>query len=179
MATSARMMQATVPLTCEARHWYALYIVRNHEKQVNDQLMKKGVESFLPLYSVVRRWKNNVNAKLDLPLFPGYVFARIAPTERVSVLEVPSVVSIVGNSRELLPLPDREIETLRRGLSARQVDPYPYLKVGNQARIRSGPLTGLVGIVVRRDENLRMVLSLDLIQRSVAVHVTADELESL
>jgi transcription antitermination factor NusG len=85
---------------------------------------------------------------------------------------------IVGDGRKALPLPDEEIETLRSGLHLRQVDPYPYVRVGNRARIRSGPLAGLAGIVVRKDDQFRVVLNMDLIRRSIAVHVSADELEA-
>jgi transcription antitermination factor NusG len=93
------------------------------------------------------------------------------------VLEVPQVVSIVGFGTKPMPLPDREIEVLREGLHLRRFDPHPYLKVGSSARIRSGPLAGLQGVLVRKDDRLRIVLSIDLIQRSVAVHVDADEVE--
>jgi transcription antitermination factor NusG len=162
----------------ESRQWYALYIIRNHEKKVAQQLLTKEVEAFLPLYTVTKRWKNNVTAKVELPLFPGYLFVRIARTERVRVLEVPGIVSIVGNGREFLPLPDHEVEAFRQGLHLRRVDPYPYLTVGQRARIRSGPLAGLEGVVVRKDDRLRIVLSLDLIMSSIAVQVDADELEA-
>jgi len=162
----------------QSRYWFALYIIRNHEKRVEQQLQTKGVEAFLPLFSVTKRWRNGLTVKVNLPLFPGYVFARIASTERMRVLEVPSVVSIVGNRREPLPLPDAEIEAFRKGLHLRRVDPYPYLNVGNRARIRSGPLTGLEGVVVRKDNRLRIVLSIDQIMRSIAVHVNAEELEA-
>ena len=137
----------------------------------------KGVEVFLPLYTITKRWKNRMTMKLDLPLFAGYVFVRIALTERVRVLEVPAVVSLVGNGRAPLPLPDAEIDMLKTGLRLRQVDPYPYLKVGNRARVRSGALAGLEGIVVRKDDRLQVVVSIDAIMRSFAVHVHADELE--
>src|SRR5262249_25638061 len=139
--------------------------------------LMKGIEVFLPLYKTTKRWKNRITAKIDLPLFPGYVFVRIALSQRIRVLEAPAVVSIVGNSREPLPLPDSEIEALRTGLRLRQVDPYPYLKAGNRARIRSGALAGLEGVVVRKDDRLHVVVTIDAIMRSFAVHVHADELE--
>ena len=161
----------------QPRNWYALYTASNQEKRVEQHLRMKGVEVFLPLYTITKRWKNRMTMKLDLPLFAGYVFVRIALTERVRVLESPAVVSLVGNGREPLPLPDAEIETLRTGLRLRQVDPYPYLKVGNRARIRSGALAGLEGVVVRKDDRLQVVVSIDAIMRSFAVHVHADELE--
>lgn len=166
------------PLSIEAaRKWYALYTLSNHEKRVEEHLRMKDVEVFLPVTTVVRRWKNRTTAKLQIPLFAGYVFAHISSNERIRVLEAPSVLWIVGSGKEALPLPDHEIEILRTGLHLRQVDPYPYLKVGERTRIRSGPLAGLEGIVVRKDDRLRVVLTIDLIRQSVAVHVEADELE--
>jgi transcription antitermination factor NusG len=137
----------------------------------------RDVETFLPLYSVTRRWKNRTTVKLELPLFAGYVFVRIARAESARVLSVPNVLFIVGNGHEALPLPDEDIETLRSGLHLRRVDPYPYTKIGARVRIRSGPLAGLQGIVIRKDDQLRVVLSLDLMRKSIAVHVSADELE--
>src|SRR5215831_1509510 len=113
----------------QPRNWYALYTASNQEKRVEQHLRMKGVEVFLPLYTVTRRWKNRMTMKIDLPLFSGYVFVRIALAERVRVLEAPAVVSIVGNGREPLALPDIEIDTLRKDLRLRQVDPFPYLKV--------------------------------------------------
>ncbi len=162
----------------QAGKWYALYTIPNHEKRVVQHLRMKDIEVFLPVCTVVKRWKNRTTAKIEVPLFGGYVFARFSSSERIRVLEVPRVVSIVGTKGKPDPLPDKEIELLREGLHLRQVDPYPYIKIGNRARIRSGPLTGMEGIVVRKDDRLRIVLSLDQIMRSVAVHVNADELES-
>ncbi len=147
------------------RHWFAVYTASNHEKRVQERLRARDVETFLPLYAVTRRWKNRTNVKLELPLFTDYVFVRIRRMESSQVLAVPSVRFIVGDGRKALSLPDEEIEALRSGLHLRQVDPYPYLKVGNWARIRSGPLTGLEGIVVRKDDQLRVVLNIDLIKR--------------
>jgi|SRR5277367_6178849 len=160
------------------RSWFAVYTASNHEKRVAQYLQVKGIETFLPLYSVTKRWKNRTTVKVDLPLFSGYAFARIAPTERIRVLEVPMVYSIVGNRHEPAALPDAEIEKLRVGLRERQAYPYPYVKVGNRVRVRSGPLAGLEGVVVRTYGGLSVVLSVDMIQKSIAVHVEADELES-
>jgi len=159
------------------RHWYALYTFSNHEKRVEQHLQTRGVEVFLPLCTVVRRWKNRTTAKVHIPLFAGYAFVHITAFERVGVLETPGVLSLVGVAGKPTPLSDREIEILRVGLHLRRVDPHPYLKVGDRARIRSGPLAGLEGVVVRKDDRLRIVLSLDLIMRSIAVHIEADELE--
>ena len=170
--------EAPVPATFKPQsHWFAVYTTSNHEKKVQQHLQMRDIETFLPLYTVTRRWRNRTTVKLDLPLFTDYVFVRIARTETARVLVVPGVRFIVGDGRKGLPLPNEDIETLRSGLRLRQVDPYPYVKVGSRARIRSGPLAGLEGVVVRKDNQLRVVLSIDLIKKSVAVHVTADELE--
>jgi transcription antitermination factor NusG len=160
------------------RSWFALCTLPNHEKKAELHLRMRDIESFLPLYTVTKQWKNRVTAKVTLPLFTGYMFVRIAPAQRVRVLETPLVRGLVGNGREPLALDDKEIAALRNGLLDRQVDPHPYLKVGELARIRSGALAGMQGVVVRKDGLYRIVLSVDLIQRSVAVHVSADELES-
>jgi len=160
------------------RHWFAVYTVSNHEKKVQEYLQMREIEVFLPLYSVTRRWRNRTTVKVDLPLFTGYVFVHIARSESVRVLAIPNVRFIVGDGRRALPLPEKEMELLRTGLRLREVDPYPYVKVGARARIRSGPFAGMEGIVVRKDNQFRVVLSIDLIKKSVAVHVTADELET-
>jgi len=165
------------PISSEMRSWFAVYTASNHEKRVTQHLRAKEIETFLPLYSVTKRWRNRTTVKVELPLFSGYVFARIAPTESIKVLETPMVYSIVGNRRELSPLPDAEIEGLRAGLQGRQAHPFPYVKVGNRVRIRSGALAGMEGIVVRTYGSLSVVLSVDTIQKSIAVHVEADELE--
>ena len=159
------------------RHWFAAYTASNHEKKVEQQLHLRNIETFLPLYAVTRRWRNRTTVKVDRPLFSGYVFVRIACTESAQVLRIPSVRFIVGDGRKAVALPDNEIEALRSGLRLRQVDPYPYVKVGARTRIRSGPFAGLEGLVIRKDDQLRVLLSLDLIKRSIAVHVNADELE--
>jgi transcription antitermination factor NusG len=174
----ADLPMTTLPMLKAMCSWFAVYTASNHEKRVAQHLRMKEIETFLPLYSVTKRWKNRTTVKIELPLFAGYVFARFSPTECVRVLEVPMVYSIVGNRRELAPLPDAEIERLRTALQGRQAYPFPYVKVGNRVRIRSGALAGLEGVVVRTYGSLSVVLSVDMIQKSIAVHVEADELES-
>jgi transcription antitermination factor NusG len=154
-----------------------VYVWSNQEKTAELHLRLRGIETFLPLQTVLRRWKNRVTAKVETPLFPGYVFVKIWRTQCVRVLEVPAVHSIVGSRREAFALPQAEIEALRLGLQERRADPHPYLKVGDVARIRSGALAGMKGVVVRVNNQLRVVLSIDAISKSIAVHVTADELD--
>src|SRR5258708_17736187 len=114
---------------------------------------------------------------LELPLFPNYVFVRIDPRERVRVLEVPGVVSLVGFGRTLAPLSDFEIEALRTCVGQRKIEPHPYLVVGERVRIKAGPMTGMEGVLVRKKSNFRVVLALDVIMQCVAVEVDADDLE--
>ena len=120
-----------------------------------------------------------MTTKVEVPLFAGYVFVKIARSQMSKVLDLSLVHSVVGNGRGPQELPDAEIEALRSGLREREADPHPYLKVGDQARIRSGALAGLQGVVIRKGSQLQIVLSIDLIARSVAVHVSADEIEPL
>jgi len=160
----------------EAR-WYAAYTCANHEKRVRDQLEQRSVEAFLPVYETVRRWKDR-RMRLQLPLFPGYVFVRLALTDRLRVLQIPSVVRFVGFSGHPSALPDDEIEALKKGLACGvRAEPHPFLTVGRRVRIKSGPLEGRQGILLRRAGRLRVVLSIDLIMRSIIVEVDAAEIE--
>jgi transcription antitermination factor NusG len=170
----ARLVACYSPL----KLWYAAYTSANHEKRVAEQLSARSVEHFLPLYESVRRWKDR-RVHLQLPLFPGYVFVRIAFRDRLQVLEIPSVARLVGFNGTPTPLPEGEIEALKAGLEGGvRAMPHPYLKVGRRVRITSGPFEGLEGILVRKKNGLRFVISLDLIQRSILVDVEADALEA-
>jgi transcription antitermination factor NusG len=158
-------------------HWYAACTRSRHEKVVAEQLQGKGIETFLPLYTTVRRWKNG-DHRVRLPLFPGYAFARFALGDRLPVLKVPGVVRLVGFNGVPAALDDEEVESLRRALAAGiSAEPHPYLNEGQRVRITAGPLAGREGTLVRRKGMVRVVLSIDLIQRSVLVDVNADELE--
>jgi transcription antitermination factor NusG len=158
------------------RHWFAVYTASHNEKAVERALRQKGLETYLPLYSVTKRWKNRTTVKLDLPLFAGYVFARIALSESAVVRSVPRVFSIIGNSRGPLPLPEAEIEALRAGLDAHNVTPCSALNVGERARIIRGPLAGWDGIIVRTNGKFEIILSVEMISRSIAVRVDAEEI---
>jgi len=168
-----------LPAVWAEEHWYAAYTCAQHEKRVAAELRMREVEHFLPLYSSVRRWRDR-RVQLELPLFPGYVFVRLALRDRLRVLQIPSVVRLVGFSGQPTPLPDSEIETLRSGLSERlRAEPHPYLTVGRRVRITAGPFAGLEGILKRKKSNLRVVISLELIQRSVAVDIDGADVSAL
>jgi transcription antitermination factor NusG len=159
--------------------WYAAYTCANHEKRVREQLEQRSVESFLPVYETVRRWKDR-RMQLQMPLFPGYVFVRMAPVDRLRVLQVPSVVRLVGFNGQLSALPDEEIEGLKKGLAGGvRAEPHPFLTVGRRVRLKSGPLAGMQGILLRRKGNFRVVISIDLIQRAVAVDAEAADVEAI
>jgi transcription antitermination factor NusG len=163
-----------------AQNWFAVYTSPRHEKRVSQHLGLQNIEHYLPTYRTKRKWKNGLNVTLDLPLFPGYLFVHIDRCERVRVLQVPGVLSFVGGTgRQPAPMPDAEIVALRSGLPLRNAEPHPLLTVGQRARIRSGALAGMEGVVVRRKNSLRVVLTMELIQRSVAVEVDEAELETL
>ena len=157
--------------------WFALYTTPRHEKHVSEILAQRQIETFLPLYRTTRRWKKSRPVVLELPLFPTYVFVRIARGARGAVLGVPGVLSIVGSGREPWPLPDPEIEVIRLGMQMRKIEPHPYLAVGEKVRIKAGMMTGVEGVLVRKKNDFRVVLSLDAIMRSVAVEVDADDIE--
>lgn len=157
--------------------WYAAYTCANHEKRVAAELGARDIENFLPLYSSIRRWKDR-RVQLELPLFPGYVFVRLALCDRLRVAQIPSVVRLVGFGGLPAALPDAEMEILRSGLSqSLRAQPHPFLKVGRRVRITGGPFAGLEGVVKRGKSNLRVVVSLELIQRSVAVEVESADVQ--
>jgi transcription antitermination factor NusG len=163
----------------EEPHWHVAHTSANHEKRVAQQLLERSVEHFLPLYDSVRRWKDR-RMKLQLPLFPGYVFVRLPLRERLKIFQVPGVARLISFNRQPAVVPDVEIEALRTGLAARLgTEPHPYLIVGRRVRVKSGPLEGVEGILIRKKNGYRVVLSLDLIQRSASIEVDASDLERI
>lgn len=169
-------------LNSPAKHercWYAAFTIANHEKRVSQQLGAREVEHFLPLYSSVRQWKDR-RVELELPLFPGYVFVRISLRERLRVLQIPGVAQLVGFGGVSAALPEDEIEALRTSLAhGVRAEPHPFLRRGRHVRVKAGPLAGVEGILMRRRNRGRFVLSLEPIKRSVAIEVDVADLEPL
>jgi len=157
--------------------WLAYYTTPRHEKTVARHFESRRVDCFLPLVRQSRRWKNGVRARVEQPLFPGYVFARLEPKLYFQVLNVPGVLSVVGPARKPSVLEDEEIESLRAGLLERNSRPHPFLSIGQKARITSGAFSGKIGILIRELTDLRVVLTVEAIMKSFAVEVDADELE--
>jgi transcription antitermination factor NusG len=161
--------------------WFAVYTTSRHEKRVAQHLTQRDIEYYLPLYRSQRKWNDGSRITLELPLFPSYLFVRIKSTERARVLDVPGALAVVGGAgrRQPASLPDETIEALRRGLQSRGAEPHPLLTVGQRARIRSGPLAGMEGVVLRKKNSFRVILTIEHIQRSIAVEVSGEELEPL
>jgi transcription antitermination factor NusG len=155
--------------------WYVAYTSANHEKRVTEQLSQRSVDHFLPLYESTRRWKDR-RMKLQLPLFPGYVFVRFGLADRLTVLRIPGVARLVGFNGRPAVLPATEINALRASV-AQRLEPHPYLTVGRRVRVRRGPLEGARGILVRRKNAFRVVVSVDLIMRSASIEVDASDVE--
>jgi transcription antitermination factor NusG len=162
-----------------AELWFAAYTTPRHEKSVHRQLEARGWKSFLPLYRSTNRWKNGCKVEVQQPLFPNYIFVLSGRRQLVKVRQVPGVITIVGSGWEPTPISCSEIESLRSGLPGRKFEPHPYLAAGERVRIAAGPLSDMTGVLIRKKNNFRVVLSLDLILRSIAVEVGIDEVEPL
>lgn len=172
-------LEPELPAEYVEPRWYAAYTSANHEKRVAEQLAQRSVEHLLPLYQTVRRWKDR-RVCLQLPLFPGYVFVRLALRDRLHVLQVAGVSRLVGFNGTPTALREEEIETLKRSLaSGGRAEPHPFLTAGRRVRIKAGPLEGREGILIRRKAKLRLVLSIDLILRSIVVDVDVADVEPI
>jgi len=169
--TAHKSEGGVLPAAYLESRWYAAYTSANHEKRVAVQLGQRSVEHFLPLYDSVRRWKDR-RVQLQLPLFPGYVFVHLALRDRMQVLQIPGVAKLVSFNGTPAALPREEIEALRASLAdGVRAEPHPYLRVGRRVRITEGALAGREGLLVRWKGNLRVVLSTELIQRSILVDI--------
>jgi len=169
----AQTVPPALPPEYVQQRWYAAHTCANHEKRVAEQLARRCVEHLLPLYPSWRRWKDR-RVCLQLPLFPGYIFVRLALRDRMLVLQAPSVVRLIGFGATPAPVSENEIASLQRALGeGARLQPHPYLTLGQRVRITTGSLAGYEGILIRRKGNLRVVLSIDLIQRSVVLDTDA------
>ncbi|HJY34342.1 MAG TPA: UpxY family transcription antiterminator [Vicinamibacterales bacterium] len=162
----------------DASRWYAVWTRSRHEQVVRTQLDEKHVPAFLPTMRRWSRWKDR-KKQIDVPLFPGYVFARFEAGERLSVLKCSGVVSIVSFDGEPAPVPDHEIEGIRTLVeSTLPYDPCPTIKTGTLVEVSHGPLKGVVGRLTRKGSQSRLVLSVDLIGQAVSVQVDAADVKA-
>jgi transcription antitermination factor NusG len=171
----------TPVLGAETENWYALHTRPRHEKLVAHRLNERGVETFLPVVTEVHHWSDRKKS-VQLPLFSCYVLARFVPNraDRLQVLRVGGVLGLVGSGGEGTPIPDQQIDAVRLLVDgAMPWTPYPFLKIGQRVRIRGGALEGLEGILVSRNGNQTLVISVDALQRSLAVRVEGYQVEAV
>jgi transcription antitermination factor NusG len=151
--------------------WFALHVRTRHEAGVAAHLEGMGYEDFLPLYKTRTRWSDRTK-EIEAPLFPGYLFCRFDPQNRLPILKTPGVIQVVGYSRQPIPVEETEIEAIQALVaSGIPSQPWPYLEVGEKVRIESGPLRGREGVLVEFKGTHRLILSVALLQRSVAVEI--------
>jgi len=163
----------------ETPSWYAVHTRSRHEKKVADEIQDKGIRSFLPLVTRVHRWSDR-RKEVQLPLFPGYVFVCTTPSAetRISVLRTPGVAGFVGSQGRGTPIPDKQIEDIRVILDRNvPFELYPFLELNQRVRIRGGSLDGVEGTLVAKNSDQSLVVSIELIKRSVLVRVSGYELE--
>ncbi|HUO25041.1 MAG TPA: UpxY family transcription antiterminator [Candidatus Aquilonibacter sp.] len=174
-------MQSVPGVGEDRENWYAVQTRARHEKSVEQRLLERGVTTFLPLVSEVHRWSDR-NKTVQVPLFNCYMFARLAPTnvDRLRVLCVDGVLGLVGSRCEGTPIPDEQIAAVRTLVEERTPwSPHPFLKIGQRVRVRGGALDGLEGILVSRNPGRSLVISVDAIQRSLAVSVEGYNVEAV
>jgi transcription antitermination factor NusG len=162
----------------ETRHekgapWCAVYTRHQHEKSIGEMLEAKGFQVFLPLYESTRRWKDRRKV-LSLPLFPCYVFVRGAHERRLPVLTTPGVHMIISRGERVATVPEEEIEAIRRIVEGQlSVEPHPFLRCGERVRVVRGSLEGVEGVLTRKKNLYRLVLSVDMLAQSVSVEIDA------
>ncbi len=162
-----------------ARNWYAVYTLPRHEKSAARQMRNRSIENFVPVYRAIRTARHGERSRVEYPLFPGYLFARISRAERLCVLTVPGVIRLVGTGGCPTPIAEDEIEGLRTLLSSHGAEPVAYMTRGRRVRFADGPWSGLEGTVIRTKTGARVVVSVDLIRQSIAIEVDSGQLELL
>jgi transcriptional antiterminator NusG len=173
-----RVGRADVLTAAVPESWYALWTRSRHEQVVREQIERKQIDAFLPTITRWSRWKDR-KKKIDWPLFPGYCFARFSPEESLAVLKCTGVVNIVSVDGKPAPIPEHEIESIRRLIeSDLQYDPCPLIREGMMVEVKHGVLKGVVGRLVRKGAHARLVLSVDLIGQGVSVEVDAADVHA-
>jgi len=169
-------METMEPLVHES-DWFALHTRYQHEKSVAEQLAMKGFQTFLPTYLTTRQWKDR-KKQLCLPLFPGYLFVEDAAGRKLQVVNTPGVCSIISVAGVPAVIASEEIASIRRAVeSIYAVEPHPFLNDGDTVRVKSGPLAGIEGILARKKDACRLVISVQMLGRSAAVEIDASEIE--
>ena len=160
--------------------WYALHVRTRFEKIIAQNLRLKGYEEFLPLYRRAVRYSTDRVRELELPLFPGYLFCRFNALNRLPILIIPGVKAVVGARNILLPVEESELDAVRAVLkSGAYCEPWPYLQVGQRVRVERGPLAGTEGVVQMAKNKWRLIISVNMLQRSVAVEIDRECLKAI
>ena len=176
MQTRTVEIKSFIPTT-DISPWWALYTRHQHEKAVADALLAKGFEVFLPIYDSVRHWKDRKKT-ISLPLFQCYVFVRGGLDRRSQVVTTSGVHSILRAGDQLATIPDAEIEAIQRSIAGgMRVEPHPFLNCGDRVRVVRGPLAGMTGVLLRKKNVCRFILSIDTLARSIAAEIDASDLE--
>lgn len=173
------MLDLETQIDIPQREWYAVYNIVRHEKTACMRVADKRIETFLPLRKVLSRWKDR-NKIVHIPLFPGYFFIYICPSsqDQLAVLTTPGVVKILGNGGNLFPIPSNQITAIQTLLTTNlEFQPDEYDLTGREAIVIRGPLNGILGKVIERRGKHRLIISIDLIQRSVAAEVDIRDIE--
>ncbi|MGC1687145.1 MAG: UpxY family transcription antiterminator [Candidatus Acidiferrales bacterium] len=159
--------------------WFAAYTCANHEKRVAGQLADRAIPCYLPLYESLRHWKDR-KKRIERPLFPGYVFVQMSIRDRLRILQLPSVVRLVSFGQGPVAVPEEDIATIRLCLEKKwRMEPHPFLKTGQRVRVVRGALEGAEGILVRKKGMFRLVLSVGMVMRSVAVEIDSSDVEPI
>jgi transcription antitermination factor NusG len=160
-------------------NWYALYTKHRHEKVIARNLTYKGFETFVPLYEAARNWKDRVK-QIYIPLFPCYVFFRGDLERRLDIVKIPGIFSLVSSGDRPAPILASEIENIRRAAgTGAHLEPHPFLNCGDRVRIKCGPLAGIEGILVRKKNVYRLVLSVEILGKAAAVELDGHQVERL
>ena len=169
----------SLSLSPEESNWYAIHTKPRHEKWIAAQLREKSVHTFLPLLEQIRQWSDR-RSKVEIPMFSCYAFVRIAQAteERLKVLRTPGVLGFVGNERQGTPIPDVQIENLQTAIKGKiPCTAHPYISTGQRVRIRGGSLDGMEGILVGQGREQSVVVSVELLRRSVSIRVEGYNVE--
>jgi transcription antitermination factor NusG len=159
------------------REWFAAYTMSRHEKRIASHCERIGIEPFLPLYTSHRSWKNRTTVDLHMPLFPNYLFVRLAPQDHGPFMRLPGLLSTVGNGAGPVVIPDGDMELLRRIIACDTIEPHPFMAKGDRVRVATGPLAGVMGVIEKRGNGLRFIVTLDVIGKSISLHIEGGALE--
>ncbi len=164
----------------EGKRWYAIYTRSRHEKVVYELLKDKGLETFLPIRVYLSRWKDR-KKKIESPLFPGYLFTRLNLSQDFTkVVASKGVVKVLGTNGTPIPIPDVEVDSVKTLLkSGLKYDPYPYLRSRTRVVVINGPLQGITGKILERVGKYKLLISIELIKRSISVEIDVNDVEAL